>query len=80
MIDGVNVHIKLTWSPAAFSIMIAAAKIGGNAPTTYKIKIKEITLYVQKISSSAMCQLVIIDAMKITPVRYLIRHVSVCSF
>ena len=45
MIDGVNVHIKLTRAPAAFCAMRAADNIN-DAPPDYKIKIVSILLYV----------------------------------
>ena len=80
MIEGVNVHVKLTWLPAAFSIMRAAANIGEVPLPTYKIKQDEIALYMQKVPPSGMCHLAIIDTMKITPVKYQIHRVEMHSY
>ena len=46
MLDGVNVHIKLTKSPAAFCVMRAADNINDALPPNYKIEIDSISLYV----------------------------------
>ena len=62
MIDGVDVHIKLTCSPAAFCTKRAAYNINEAPPPDYKIKIDSISLYVRKISPSATCHLRIIGA------------------
>ena len=44
MIDGVNVHLKISLSPAAFSLMWANADNEEAPPPDYKIKLKEIAI------------------------------------
>ena len=46
MIDGVNVHIKLTPLAAVFFVMRAADNIGDATLPNYKIKIDSTSLYV----------------------------------
>ena len=46
MIDGLNMHVKFTRLPAAFSIMQTNIGDGEALLPNYKIKIKEIALYV----------------------------------
>ena len=70
IIDGVDVYIKLTRSPAAFCVMRVHAQIDGNAPPDYKIKIDSISLYVRKIAPSATCRLGIIAGMKLGAVKF----------
>ena len=80
MIDGVDVHIKLTRSPATFCVMRAADQIEGAPPPDFKIKIDSISLFVRKITPSDTCRLGIIAGLKHRPVKYPIRRVEMRSF
>ena len=80
MIDGVDVHIKLTRSPSTFCLMRSAAEIDGAAPPDFKIKIDSISLFVRKITPSATCRLGIIAGLKHAPVKYPIRRVEMRTF
>ena len=77
MIDGVDVHIKLTHSPAAFCVMRAVDNINDQAPPDYKSIIDSLSLYACKISLSATCYLGIIGGLKLATVKYPIRHVEI---
>ena len=55
MIDGVDVHVKLTHSPSTFCLMRANAQINEQPPPDFKIKIDSISLFVRKITSSDTC-------------------------
>ena len=68
MIDGVDVHIKLTCSPSTFCLMRSDAVINAQAPPDFKIKIDSISLFVQKITPSDICRLGIIAGLKHLPV------------
>ena len=76
MIDGVDIHIKLTCSPATFCLMRAAENIGENPPANFRIKIDSISLHVRKITPSNTCRLGIIEGLKLSPIKYPIRHVE----
>ena len=69
MIDGVDIHIKLTWSSDAFCLMRAPDNIEDNAPANYRIKIDSISLHVRKITPSNTCRLGIIGGLKLAPVK-----------
>ena len=80
MIDGVDIHIKLTRSPAAFCLMRAAENINKNPSADFKIKIDSISLYVRKITPSTTCRLGIIAGLKLAAVKYPIRRVEMRTF
>ena len=53
----------------------------GEVPTpNYKIKLENIALYVQKVTSSDTCRLAIINTMKIALVKYQIHRVKIAHF
>ena len=80
MIDGVDVHLKLTRSPSTFCLMRAAAQIQGAAPPDFKIKIDTISLFVRKITPSDTCRLGIIAGLKHASIKYLIRRIEMRAF
>ena len=58
----------------------AAANIEEALPPNYKIKLEEIVLCIRKVTPPNTCHLAIISTMKLSPVKYPIRHVEMCSF
>ena len=79
MIDGVNVHLKLTRSPSSFCLMRVAQHEGNNLPN-FKIKIDSISLFIRNITPSDTCRLAIIANLKHYTVKYPIRRVEMRTF
>ena len=80
LVDGVDMHIKLTRSPAAFCLMRSDAEVDGGAPPNFKIKIDSISLYVRKITPSHTCRLGIIAGLKLASIKYPIKRVEMRTF
>jgi hypothetical protein len=80
MIDGVDIHVKLTRAPAAFCVMRAPDNIGEHLPADYRIKIDSISLHIRKIKPSNTCRIGIIEGLKLTAVKYPIRRVEMRTF
>ena len=73
LLDGVNVHLKLTRSSPTFCLMRSDAEIGGDPPPAYKIKLDEVVLYVKKITLTSSCYLGVIGGLDLAPAKYIIR-------